>query len=929
MGEDEFRGIQIYDVIQDKKSNYLFATNEGLYYFDYFNFEKIECEESKSSSVFNFVINKDGVIYCHNLNNQIFEIFNKKCELFYELEANEVSADMSLAIADDDNLLIGVNKIIALNKSGKVINCFYLNNHYLGQPFRDSDKKTLYHVSSTDSVIIYHNGLFSVSKLFLNSKGDVIDNVFKFYKIKGKSYALNLTTKMHYIFNQATFRLTPLPFDQIFSRSQSVRLYETENEMWVAGTLPGVALINEKNKKNTDCIYYNNYFISDIYKDEEGNYLLSTFDKGVLVIPDLSMPDLSLSFNDDPVNVVYADSVVGLMFGSFKGKLMKYSNSRTFTVNNEGKRPIEGIYGSLESDLILFDDGHIRAYNKKTNKVLNILERSLKDAVFISNNIFYVGTNVGLARCDWDGKDKFNVSWLKNLNRRTYHVEYCKNNKSIYASTSSGLYLIDSTETITKLKYNNRDIYPNQLLNYKNRIWCLNNNNLILIIEDNNVIDSIRLDLNQNQKKIIKIKIHNNSIVAKSSFGLYQFDMNGKLIYSMNYLLGVFSKRIIDFSFYQNKMWLSHSGGIQELDLNRLIYKKEITPLIRFDKILVNNKEYLPSSHNTFNYKQKNIQFVFSSPTLRNREAIRYHYRLNGHDDEWHTLSYPVHQVNYSALSHGAYIMQVKAEVNGVFSNTESFIFTVESPIYAKWWFISLIVILFLTIVYLFYKRQLKYHQKKLQQINELNASRLTAIQSQMNPHFIFNSLNSIQDLILKGDVEKSYSYITTFSNMVRKTLSYSDKDFIDFEKEIQLLELYLSLEQLRFKKEFKYFINTNNIVDVKIPPMIIQPFIENALVHGLLHKSGEKRLCINFELNDTLICTIEDNGIGRERAKEIKERQRLDHESFSVKATRKRFDILSEVFTGQFGFSYEDLKNENEVLGTRVTLVLPVKYKF
>lgn len=198
-----------------------------------------------------------------------------------------------------------------------------------------------------------------------------------------------------------------------------------------------------------------------------------------------------------------------------------------------------------------------------------------------------------------------------------------------------------------------------------------------------------------------------------------------------------------------------------------------------------------------------------------------------------------------------------------------------------------------------------------------------------MNPHFIFNSLNSIQDLILKGDVEKSYSYITTFSNMVRKTLNYSEKDFIDFEKEIQLLELYLSLEQLRFKKDFSYTINTNAITDIEIPPMIIQPFIENALVHGLLHKDGEKKLTIHFDLNETLTCTIEDNGVGREKAKAIKERQRSDHESFSVKATRKRFDILSEIFTGQFGFTYEDINENGTVSGTRVILVLPVKHKF
>ena len=198
-----------------------------------------------------------------------------------------------------------------------------------------------------------------------------------------------------------------------------------------------------------------------------------------------------------------------------------------------------------------------------------------------------------------------------------------------------------------------------------------------------------------------------------------------------------------------------------------------------------------------------------------------------------------------------------------------------------------------------------------------------------MNPHFIFNSLNSIQDLVLKGDVENSYSYITTFSDLVRRTLSYSEKDFIEFEQEIKLLELYLLLEKLRFKKNFSFEIHKGNVEDIMIPPMLIQPFIENSLAHGLLHKEGEKKLSVSFELNDMLICKIEDNGIGREKSKVIKQRQNKAHESFSGKAIGKRLEILSDVFEGDFGYAYEDLYDKNEAIGTRVILTIPIKRKF
>ena len=255
--------------------------------------------------------------------------------------------------------------------------------------------------------------------------------------------------------------------------------------------------------------------------------------------------------------------------------------------------------------------------------------------------------------------------------------------------------------------------------------------------------------------------------------------------------------------------------------------------------------------------------------------------------------------------------------------------FSIDFPFWQKWWFYALFASLILFLSYLFYTRRLKIQSIKAAQLNELNASKLIAIQSQMNPHFIFNALNSIQDLVLKGDIDNSYTFITKFSNLVRRTLLYSDKDFIEFDQEIKLIELYLSLEKLRFKESLTYSINTNNIEDIKVPPMLIQPFIENALLHGLLHKSGLKTISIDFELKDQLICTITDNGIGRKKATEIRERQRADHESFSSNAIKNRFEILERHFGGDLGFEIQDLSENDLPSGTKVILKIPIHHKF
>jgi LytS/YehU family sensor histidine kinase len=198
-----------------------------------------------------------------------------------------------------------------------------------------------------------------------------------------------------------------------------------------------------------------------------------------------------------------------------------------------------------------------------------------------------------------------------------------------------------------------------------------------------------------------------------------------------------------------------------------------------------------------------------------------------------------------------------------------------------------------------------------------------------MNPHFIFNALNSIQDLVMQGDAENSYTYITKFANLVRKTLKYSDQNFIEFEKEIELIEVYLSLEKLRFKSDFNYEISVNEIQDIQIPPMLIQPFIENSLVHGLLHREGEKRLSIHFDLDELLVCTVTDNGIGRRKSREIKERQRSGHESFAITAIEKRMSILQKKYGDAIGFEYVDLGDESTPTGTKLVLKIPYKRLF
>lgn len=927
LGENHFKSIQIYDVIQDKDQNFLFATNEGLYLYNFYSYKKIQCPEAKSISVFNFVLDNDGNIFCNNLNNQIFKIEENTCKLFYELDKDEYHSDITLSITSKNELCIGAKKIILLNNNGKVIARYAFKNHHLGPFGKLNNNNLICHLRNCDSVITYNGSNFIKQKLNIKS-GFIEENcVLKFFHINKKAFALDLYCKILYSFNESTFELKRLKENPLFHRSKSIRLYETGNEIWIAGTLPGIAMLNEKTIEAESSLIYQNYFISDVFKDREGNILLGTFDKGIIVIPDLNIPDVIHSFNNDPIVALHSDKDLGLLLGSSQGKLMAYKNNKLNIINTNGIRPIESIHGNKESDIILFDDGTIRIFNKKTNKIIDVIEASLKDAAVISKTIFFIGTNRGIYKCTYSKNHKISIEPIEDLNFRIFSLAYNPTEKCLYAATSNGLYCRDSLENIKKVLFNEHEVFSNSLFYGNGKIFCTEKKNHILLIEKGKIINSIPISTNITFERLNKIILHENTIIGKSADGLFQFNMNGELLKSIHSTFSFSSKRVLDYIFHNKQLWVSHAGGVQKIDLN-YSNKTSLVPL-RFDVIKVNDSIINFAEKNTFESNESKFEFTVCSPSLKNVEPYRYHYTLIGYDNEWNLNNTGTNNITYNALAPGKYKLLVKLEQLGSFSKPINYTFFIAKPLYLRWWFILAYVTFFLVLVYLIYRWQLKRLSKKSEQINELNASKLTAIQSQMNPHFIFNSLNSIQDLVLKGDVENSYSYLTTFSNLVRRTLNYSEKDFIDFEQEIKLLELYLSLEKLRFKKDLNYTLKNFGIQDIMIPPLLIQPFVENSLVHGLLHKEGKKDLIITFELKDVLLCTIEDNGIGREKAKEIKQRQRSEHASFSGKAIHKRFEILSKLFDGKFGYEYKNIEENGLVKGTIVTLRIPIKHKY
>lgn len=240
--------------------------------------------------------------------------------------------------------------------------------------------------------------------------------------------------------------------------------------------------------------------------------------------------------------------------------------------------------------------------------------------------------------------------------------------------------------------------------------------------------------------------------------------------------------------------------------------------------------------------------------------------------------------------------------------------------------FFAITILALILIISWWQKRKLKQNLKEEKSNSILIKSQLSAIRSQMNPHFIFNALNSIQYLVLKQEKNKAYEYIEKFAHLIRQVLHFSEKEKIEIEEEINMLNLYLQLEKQRFNEDFSFEIKTNDLEDVNIPPMLIQPFVENAIKHGLLHQDGEKRLTICLELEESILsCTIEDNGIGRVEAEKISARQKKKYKSFSIAGTTNRIKILQTQFKKDFQLKIEDLYDVNgQACGTKVHMEIP-----
>ena len=353
-----------------------------------------------------------------------------------------------------------------------------------------------------------------------------------------------------------------------------------------------------------------------------------------------------------------------------------------------------------------------------------------------------------------------------------------------------------------------------------------------------------------------------------------------------------------------------------------------------FDKVLHTRIDSIMNHGLELNYLQNFFTLNFSLLNFDNPGEYRVSYRLKGFSDEWITSK--AKSAVFTNVPGGKYNFEARLIDQNDRLSKATLVLPIRMvpPVWQTWWFRTLLATSLFTILISIIVVRFRTVRRKAAYSKELANMEMISLRSQMNPHFIFNSLSSIRHQIISEKNEEAEKYLVKFSRLIRWILESSESHYITLEDELMALRLYLELESKRFDHKFEYRINIDPGIDpsaLNVPGIIMQPFVENAIWHGLMQKKKPGTVIINISKTEQrLIIVITDDGIGREKAHELKSKTGQSRNSMGVKITTARLDVIRKLYNISCSADIEDLKNETgEPTGTRVTINLPLIHVF
>jgi len=916
--ENGLPSSEIYDIVQDSKSNIWVSTDRGVARFNGHDFEQFSTNDGLADNT-NFYFNLD------NNHNIWLSGFNRK--LSY------ISND-SIHIYKHNASIID----LLHQRSGSWVR--YLNGDSNGYYF------ILYHMYESPEVFKFNKN----SPPFKEKDTD-----YKELELEGQIFkVVNLLEDKYCVYNsfQETYKsskfISDINGNSFFhTDNKIVRLDSTgnvdfytilepkieniyldnDNGVW-ACTRKGL-MYYESGIENSPIVFFEESLISAIMQDFQGNYWVGTNDSGIKLIPSLEIENISKrnQFNTNESILSSSKYINSIAFGTSKGGLIlcdNFGNCSTKPVPYISSNSQINFLGEWENNSLIMTAGvSYQDINGKEPsfdlpKVTPLSSSKVFQRILHNNDVVLFTRDSRFKIFDRLNNRVISSNTFKNPINSNLNALTQDSLNNVYFGTMNGLYKVVDYDYQNIYELKNKgglgfgrisDIH----VDGKNLVWITTIGNGVFCIKNNDIIqiNDIEAISSLMVNKVVSVKDSMLWLATNTGIDVLSYNWNDTLSIkfqrNINNTDGLVSNFVNDLEYWNDYIWAATNRGICRFSPN--IVNSEVPQLpIYITNFANNDSTYNFNQELDFKYNQNDVLISYNGLSFQQqKEPIEYKYRLikNGSNDnrQWYYTN--DRNQRFNNLNPGNYIFEVNAKNKlRIWNNKPATVkFFIQPHFTQTSWFKVLVGILVILGIYLTYIFQLKRFERKQERERALvkakqkmQEAELAAIRNQMNPHFVFNSLNSIQNFIFKKDVIKSNYYLSKFAGLMRQSLQFSRLDFISIVDEVEFLTDYLTLESLRFKNKFEFKFNIDERIDKEatlLPSLILQPLIENSIKHGFNNIDGTGKIKVDFYLSDGKFLQIDvaDNGLGSASVKNTIG----THKSLGINMIKNRISLLNQ----------------------------------
>lgn len=908
-----FPAYSVYDVFSDRFGVRWFGTDEGLYRYNGVEYTKIPFSGHWSNSVSNICATNDGTLWCRNFSNQVFAMTEGTMTEVAILRESFANSELKGLFAEGDHLILYTeNEVLVYHPSNQTIERIIgIEGTRIVSTSRSSNYTA---VSDTDGKVGMYRGSERIAEISLNN--DLGRQVTLAHLGSDLVLGWHENRRMHFAVLDT---LGSIKRTAVMNTDLSAIVYSARTvgeEVVFLHAIGFIVVDADLNIRSTET----GVRCSGIALGSDGRRVVSSLDGGYIVYDPKPKSLVQKALPNRRFTVIESKKD-GYLLGDNQGYM--YDMSRDSETGESGER-----MGSLEIQFIRFDTTFNRIISTSgvwaANKRFNMYAG--RDALFLNDTLF-AGSHLGLQAYPFEEWPDAVTKEIFNTNQTNFVLRSVR--VRAIESDPSGLLYVGYADSLLCYGSNKRNpvarhaIFTSDLCRGRSdTLWATTTDGRLLAFKQGECVATV------DPETIIgeigkELKWYNGRLFLLTERGINTVECNAG-IWSVNPDKFVSTGALTANSFlpqYDSFLVVTPAGLVK--------VAMEDTPQEPFVSLL--------------------FQHLLTDGTAATELPIEVHHAVRTVEIGWEVIGYDFDRVElyyqlepaqskpirfspstnrawFNELAAGDYRFHLFASHRGKVLPFGSIDFTVKPPFWLTWWFIVFEIMAGFFVVWLAVRISQRSLRKKQFYRERLIQSKLTALRSQMNPHFLYNALNSLQGMIYGGQINQAGNYVSKFSEYLRNVLKHSDAQLLTVHEEIAALRTYLEIEQERFGNEFSFAIEVSEGVDqnAELPTMIIQPFVENAIKHGLMNKAGEKRLWVELAKTDEgLTVEITDNGIGREAALAINQKRLDKPKSFATRAIDERVHLFNHQGLVKLNYTIDDAYPDQANKGTRVRIVI------